>query len=199
MAKEYSHVLYNRDSVVAVVCERKDWKRCPEHKHLSIERPDVEEFNVVVDDSDFADDPDDDITSVNEYHEVWNDKDYYMSDEGYKKIDVNDESMWKRLGEDLAESENVNETKWGVLGFTGAGAAGIGAAGAAGLGAFPLILPILAAGGLFMGGMFVFKKMRERRNVRVAVKDLKAYYEKTGKVGKYLEDPDSPQPYRHDS
>ena len=198
MAEEFSHVLYNVDGVVPVVCERKDWKRCPEHKHLSDVRPDVDGFDVDVDVSDFVDDPDDDITSVNEYNDVWNDKDYYMGDDGYKKIDVNDESMWKRLGEDLAESENVNETKWGVLGVTGAGIAGIGAAGAAGLGLVAFVLPILGVGAVFMGGMFVFKKFRERHNVRVAVKDLKAYYEKTGKVGSHLLDRESPQPFRHD-
>lgn len=196
MSEEFSHVLYSSDSVVPVVCERKDWKRCPEHKHLSVERPDVDGFAVQVDDSDMVDDPDDDIISIAEYGDA---SKFYMSDEGYKAVDASDESMWKRKGEDLAEAENVNETKWGALGVTGASIAGMGAAGSVALGLTPFALPILGVGALFMGGMFVFKKMRERHNVKVAVNDLKAYYEKTGKVGDHLTDPDSPQPFRHDS
>lgn len=33
-----SYVLYNKNNH-PVVCERKDWKKCPEHKHLTDKKP----------------------------------------------------------------------------------------------------------------------------------------------------------------
>lgn len=68
-AEEYSHILYEKNNVVPVICERKDWKRCPEHKHLSEERPDVKKDKFVTEISfePFIDDPNDDIISIAEY------------------------------------------------------------------------------------------------------------------------------------
>ena len=36
---KYVHILYRADSAAPVKCERKDWKRCPEHKHLADKPP----------------------------------------------------------------------------------------------------------------------------------------------------------------
>ena len=68
MAEIYAHVLYEGESLVPVICERKSWKRCPEHKHLTEERPDGKEvfFNTLIVEP-FVDDPDDDIISIAEY------------------------------------------------------------------------------------------------------------------------------------
>lgn len=35
------HVLYNGTKTVPTICERPDWRNCPEHKHLSLKRPRV--------------------------------------------------------------------------------------------------------------------------------------------------------------
>ena len=67
--EEYNHILYEPDSAVPVICERKSWKLCPEHKHLSEDRPEVKKdkfFNEVTLEP-FVDDPDDDIISLAEY------------------------------------------------------------------------------------------------------------------------------------
>ena len=39
MAGFNAHVLYSGDSMIPIVCERKDWKKCPQHKGLSKSRP----------------------------------------------------------------------------------------------------------------------------------------------------------------
>lgn len=69
MSEVYNHVLYEHDSVVPVICERKDWKKCPEHKHLTDERPDIkpDKFFTEVTFEPFIDDPNDDIISIAEY------------------------------------------------------------------------------------------------------------------------------------
>lgn len=60
------HLLY--DKTIPVICEREDWRSCPEHKHLT-DRMEKREAKPVIEENetDFADDPNDDIISVNEY------------------------------------------------------------------------------------------------------------------------------------
>lgn len=67
--EEYNHILYEPDSAVPVICERKNWKSCPEHKHLSTVKPDVktDAFFTQVELEPFIDDPNDDIISIAEY------------------------------------------------------------------------------------------------------------------------------------
>jgi hypothetical protein len=71
MSKELDgHVLYREDSNVPVICERPDWKKCPEHKHLN-DTPSgdsgFDEGLVEASSADLVDDPNDNIVSVNEY------------------------------------------------------------------------------------------------------------------------------------
>lgn len=35
------HVLYKSSSAIPIICERPNWKNCPEHKHLSPKRPNI--------------------------------------------------------------------------------------------------------------------------------------------------------------
>jgi hypothetical protein len=64
------HVLYREGSNTPIICERPDWRKCPDHQFLS-ESPsggpgfDDELINAA--NADLVDDPDDDIISVNEY------------------------------------------------------------------------------------------------------------------------------------
>jgi hypothetical protein len=74
MSKDLNgYVLYAEGSSVPVVCERPDWKKCPDHKHLN-ESPSgtagsgFDAELVEASSADLVDDPDDDIISVNEYH-----------------------------------------------------------------------------------------------------------------------------------
>lgn len=68
MAEVYAHVLYEGESLAPIICERKSWKRCPEHKHLTEERPDGKEvFFGTLTVEPFVDDPNDDIISIAEY------------------------------------------------------------------------------------------------------------------------------------
>ena len=63
------HLLY--DNNAPVICEREDWRTCPEHKHLTDRFEKREHKNVIEEnETDFADDPNDDIISVNEYANV---------------------------------------------------------------------------------------------------------------------------------
>jgi hypothetical protein len=41
MASTGFHVLYTGDSIAPVICKRPDWKKCPEHNHLSEKRPNI--------------------------------------------------------------------------------------------------------------------------------------------------------------
>jgi hypothetical protein len=66
-------LLYSQDSNIPIMCERDNWKRCPEHKHLSVTPPTAEESDANIEsiakegESLMQDDPNDDIVSVNEY------------------------------------------------------------------------------------------------------------------------------------
>lgn len=58
------HLLY--DNNAPVICEREDWRTCPEHKHLTDRFEKREHKNVIEEnETDFADNPNDDIISVN--------------------------------------------------------------------------------------------------------------------------------------
>ena len=35
------HVLYKPNSIAPIICERPNWKNCPEHKHLTNKRPNI--------------------------------------------------------------------------------------------------------------------------------------------------------------
>jgi hypothetical protein len=65
-------LLYSSSSVTPIICERDNWKNCPDHKHLS-EVPlkddslDQETINELSSNDNMIDDPNDDIISINEY------------------------------------------------------------------------------------------------------------------------------------
>jgi hypothetical protein len=65
-------LLYSSSSVTPIICERDNWKNCPDHKHLS-EVPlkddslGQETINELNSNDSMIDDPNDDIISVNEY------------------------------------------------------------------------------------------------------------------------------------
>lgn len=69
--------LYSTSSVTPIICERDNWKNCPDHKHLS-EVPlkedslDEETINELNNNESMIDDPSDDIISINEYESALN-------------------------------------------------------------------------------------------------------------------------------
>lgn len=64
----HNRLLYKEDSLIPVICERPDWRRCEDHKHLSDKKPRIRKANLDGINHDApVDDPNDDITSVNEY------------------------------------------------------------------------------------------------------------------------------------
>lgn len=147
-------VLYEADSTVPILCERENWKTCPEHRMLTEERPNVKQQKVDVDDSDIVDDPDDDIISVNEYSE------------SAEKPAMSKEQ--KEAIEQDAYDEGVSETSgdgWmGQIGFMGGslGAMLTAAGFSFGIVSAPMLLPLFAASGIFTIGMFAAMKIREK-------------------------------------
>lgn len=68
--KNRKFLLYTQDSTVPVLCERDNWKECPEHKHLSDVPPIGKGHDSLgISDHEIVDDPNDDIISTNEYAE----------------------------------------------------------------------------------------------------------------------------------
>lgn len=65
-------LLYSSSSVTPIICERDNWKNCPDHKHLSevplkddsLGQDTINELNS---NDSMIDDPNDDIISINEY------------------------------------------------------------------------------------------------------------------------------------
>jgi hypothetical protein len=68
MSMNDPHFLYTKSSSTPILCERDDWRKCPEHKHLSDELPTVESLETLgISNEEFVDDPNDDIVSPREY------------------------------------------------------------------------------------------------------------------------------------
>ena len=65
-----THILYYSESATPVICEREDWRTCPEHKHLTDKKPEIAKDEFMVPDSVLKDDPNDGIVSVNEYENI---------------------------------------------------------------------------------------------------------------------------------
>lgn len=64
-----THILYSSDTIAPIICERENWHSCPEHKHLSENKPKItsESEGGLFPETDLTDKPDDGIISVNEY------------------------------------------------------------------------------------------------------------------------------------
>lgn len=183
MEANKGHVLYHPDSVVPVICEREDWRSCPEHRGLSEKRPELESAKVEFDYTDMGDDPDDDIVSVNEYAGSPKVSREQFSDDFWKYVTGTSGSS--ELREGLAKADKAGERALigtlatGVVGIAGTVGLAIGGVigGTALLALSPLAFAVVPLAFLVKK---VVRKSIFNRKAKQVTESFKESMEKTG-------------------
>lgn len=152
-----SHILYTSDSAVPIVCDRPDWRKCPEHKYLTQTKPNIKPTLHVEEPSTF-DDPHDDIISVTEYAGTPN----YKKPEVKKSLADNADLIGIFAGvagatSFVAGSVTIMATMAASAGFASAMVAGAVTCGIALVLAFPIYL------GIARGVEAVIDNMHDRK------------------------------------
>lgn len=154
-----SYLLYDKGSNVPILCEREDWTKCPEHKHLSLTPPPIDLFEG--DSSDIGvDDPNDDIISPNEYATLSNDEILKKQNKINALTPEESKGLYEFKEKSIRQAEVVERA--GILGF----AISVSTLALAGTSlaavVAPFALPVAVGSVALIAGAVVVNRMRIR-------------------------------------